>query len=580
MGSNTHLINQFKLECQGQGAQLSLTNQASGIQTYQVIVEDPDPHSDVILSFRVPAINVRGVWKSHSLLSKRLQADWELDHLNSRVSVDAPVVCVFTHDDRNFLTFALQDAVNLATMNAIIREEDGFIYGFIQLLKEPTESSARYTTEIRVDFRQLHFSETLQAVGDWWRQTYPPLKTPVSCYFPIYSTWYSYHQDLDPAVLLEECRLAFEKGYRTIIVDDGWQTEDNNRGYDFTGDWEPDRIPDMRQFVSQVHELGMKFMMWYSVPFCGKKSAAYKRFKGRFLTENHRWAPVFDPRYPEVRSYLISKYVQAVEQWDMDGLKLDFIDDFKVYPETDLALDPKRDFTSVNQAVYQLLKEIVEALQSVKSELMIEFRQQYTGPAVRQYGNMIRAFDCPHDGVTNRVRTADIKLLGDQVATHSDMITWNYQEPVQCAALQLACSIFSVPQISVRFKELPTEHVDMIGFYTQYWLNNQQLLMKGQFKPHDPLLNYPIVTVSNSQKTIVGWYHPTTVVLPLTPEVDLVNGTLNEEIVLKVENPGSFSLQVWNCMGEEVDNHDMELSSGLIALKVPPVGIVNLQALN
>jgi len=78
----------------------------------------------------------------------------------------------------------------------------------------------------------------------------------------------------------------------------------------------------------------MKCLLWYSVPFCGIKSKAYQLFKGKFLTENHPWAPVFDPRYPEVRSYLVQKYAAALIDWKLDGFKLDFIDDFKAYPET------------------------------------------------------------------------------------------------------------------------------------------------------------------------------------------------------------------------------------------------------
>jgi len=35
-----------------------------------------------------------------------------------------------------------------------------------------------------------------------------------------------------------------------IIVDDGWQTLDSARGYAYTGDWQPERMPDMKGFGS------------------------------------------------------------------------------------------------------------------------------------------------------------------------------------------------------------------------------------------------------------------------------------------------------------------------------------------
>jgi len=160
---------------------------------------------------------------------------------------------------------------------------------------------------------------------------------------------------------------------------------DNNRGYDYTGDWEPERLTDIVYFVRKVHKLDMKFMMWYSVPFCGKKSKAYQRFKGKFLTENHHWAPVFDPRYPEVREYLIGKYVFALKDWNLDGFKLDFIDDFMAYPETILTLDDRRDYASVNEGVDRLMTDVMNALKAIKPDILIEFRQKYVGPAMSKW---------------------------------------------------------------------------------------------------------------------------------------------------------------------------------------------------
>ncbi len=36
----------------------------------------------------------------------------------------------------------------------------------------------------------------------------------------------------------EECKAAAEYGFKNVIVDDGWQTDDTNCGYLYCGDWE------------------------------------------------------------------------------------------------------------------------------------------------------------------------------------------------------------------------------------------------------------------------------------------------------------------------------------------------------
>lgn len=59
-------------------------------------------------------------------------------------------------------------------------------------------------------------------------------------------------------------------------------------------------------------------MLWYSVPYVGEYSAAYERFKDKML---YKQGPeecrthVVDPRYPEIRAYLIGLYKQAVLDW-------------------------------------------------------------------------------------------------------------------------------------------------------------------------------------------------------------------------------------------------------------------------
>ena len=125
---------------------------------------------------------------------------------------------------------------------------------------------------------------------------------------------------------------------------------------------------------------------------------------------------------------------------------------------------------------------------------MIEFRQPYTGPAMRKYGNMLRAADCPNVALINRVATTDLRLLSGKTAVHADMLMWHNSESVENAALQLLNVLFSVPQISVKLADIPKEHFEMVRFYTDYWLKNRDLLLEGEFVPYSPQSNYPMIT--------------------------------------------------------------------------------------
>ncbi len=566
--------------------EISTIFNSEGVRVFNIDVktkteEIPKP---ITLKWKIPAHNIKGVWKPTTDFSKRIQADWEIEQMESRISIDSPVINLFGHDDCNRHTFACSNAINKLELNARIREEDDCFYCHVTLFSERHSKMNHFNMQLRVDSGRKHFSQALTEVSKWWEtfKTLKPAYVPEIAKTPLYSTWYQFHQNLNEEELLSECKIAYDSGYKAIIIDDGWQTKDNNRGYDYTGDWEPERLTKPKELVANIHALGMKIGFWYSVPFCGKKSKAYKQFKGKFLTENHRWAPVFDPRYPEVRSYLINLYKSALIDWDLDGFKLDFIDDFKLYPETKREKNDEMDFHSINGAVDQLLTDVMKTLRKINPEIFIEFRQKYTGPAMRKYGNMFRAFDCPGDATMNRVRIADLRLLAGDTAVHSDMITWHNKESVEVAALQMVNTLFGVPQISVKLKNIPEDHLKMIKFYTNYWNDNKELITTGFFIPSRPLANYPIKQVSKKEELIIGVYDDH--IIPITGKfnnIDIINAKLSNTIILKMEsNIWNYNGTVFNCKGEPVIEQEFKLYQGILEIEIPACGMIKLKLKN
>jgi len=552
----------------------------NGLVIYNLEVNSETPlfPEPMTLRFKLPGANVKGVWKPTTDFSKRIQADWELDHMESRISIDSPVICLFGNDDTNVLTFSCSNAINTLEMNARLREEDNNFYCHITLFSEAEQVISNFRAQIRLDYRSVHFSVSLKDTAKWWEgfDRLKPAFVPEIAKKTVYSTWYQFHQSLNLKLLLEECKMAYGMGYEVLIIDDGWQTNDGNRGYDYTGDWQPERFPDVVDFVTQLHATGMKVAFWYSVPFCGKKSQAYKRFKGKFLTEDHRWAPVFDPRYPEVREYLIGLYSNALKDWRLDGFKLDFIDDFHLYEDTPLGAKDGRDYASINEAVERLMTDVKDTLTAIKPDVFIEFRQKYTGPAMRKYGNMFRAFDCPGDAVMNRVRIADIRMLCGNTAVHSDMVTWHKEEAVEIAALQIINILFGVPQLSIFLTTAKKEHIKMIEFYTRYWNCNSDVLLNGEFLPSKPLANYPTQSVSKDNTLIVGVYEELVTTLDSAHNtIHLHNGQLTNNLVIRnATDWGTYACEVFDCKGTTISNADIDFAKGLLELRIPPCGIL------
>ncbi len=541
----------------------------------------PIAPTEVLFKWKIPSNGIAGIWHPVAWWKKSIRPDWAGDLLQSRAARNAPVINYFNHDDGNILTIACSDAVNTVSMHGSIREEDANLYSRLRLFTEAMPAMTDYRTQIWLDSRDISFDQAVQAVAQWWTtfDDLQPAPVPDLARLPMYSTWYSYHQTLKTDDLLTECKKGYDLGYRAIIIDDGWQTLDANRGYAYCGDWQPERIPDLKGFVQKVHNTGMKFLLWYSVPFIGLKSKSYERFKDKFLFERKGLdAFVLDPRYPEVRQYLVETYKKAMIDWNLDGFKLDFIDDFAAQKDTELTKAGGRDYASVNEAVDRLMTDILRELRAIKPDVLVEFRQGYIGPAMRKYGNMFRAGDCPIDAVTNRQRTVDLRLTSGTTAVHSDMLMWGPEEPPEVAALQLLNILFSVPQLSVRLAEIPTKHLQMIRFYTQYWVDNREVLLDGHFEARQPLANYPVVMSTLNNHRIVGLYADHWLDLdPTLTRMDVVNGKTSDKVVVGVNQQGVYKIVVYDCLGEVISEEEVGLMPGMHAFEVPGAGLVSFQ---
>ena len=290
---------------------------------------------------------------------------------------------------------------------------------------------------------------------------------PDAAFDPLYSTWYAYLQDVRAKELEEEAGLAASLGMKTMILDDGWQKVDSTTFYSATGDWMPvpSRFPDMKAHVAAIHRAGLKYMLWLAVPFVGDESKAWTQFKDKALSIQGDKSPgrtaVLDPRFPEVREYLIRTYERVVGEWDFDGVKLDFIDQF-IQPKDDPAAKDGfvgRDYRSVPEAVNRLMKDVLTRLQAIKPNVLVEFRQHYMGPAILQYGNMMRVADCPADPCANRKRMCDLRLTSGGIAVHSDMLVWSRNETPEGAALPILNVLYSTIQYSMILKTINPQHI-------------------------------------------------------------------------------------------------------------------------
>jgi alpha-galactosidase len=262
----------------------------------------------------------------------------------------------------------------------------------------------------------------------------------------------------------------------------------------------------MKRFVDEVHDLGMKFVIWFSVPYVGFKSKNFERFKDMYLTyRNHMNAAVLDPRYKEVRDFLCDTYATHVENYGWDGLKLDFIDTFRL-TDTSPTNYEDMDTVSVEDAVNKLLSEITEKLRAINPEFLIEFRQSYVGPAIVQYGNMLRATDCPNDAILNRVHTLHLRMTSAGIPVHSDMLMWSKNDTVESVVYQLLACMYSVPQISILFDNITDEHKRALKAFLDFWREHRDTILDSELELFDAEANFSMARAFNEKECVCVQY--------------------------------------------------------------------------
>jgi alpha-galactosidase len=572
------------------GLEMSLREESSqkDVFTYKIKLkveqEEIITEEDILCSWSFPFLDCAGVWHPNCGFNRSVNADWD-GFCQSMTASSAPVLALFSEDNKNRITIAVSETMETIRMKAGLHEEDGTILLQVAIPSGYVITKRECDLCIRLDVRRIPFYDAIAGVSKWWEKEcrIVPIEPGDNTREPVYSTWYSYHQNLKQEEIEEECKQAAELGFRTVILDDGWQTDDNNRGYAYCGDWEvsKNRFLDFAHHVEKIHNLGMNYMIWYSVPFVGSSSNSWEMFQDKLLSYNEALkAGVLDPRYPQVREYLVGIYEKALKEWGIEGFKLDFIDQL-VERANSAPVNDQMDKESVQEALDVLMSEVYRRLSEIKPEVMIEFRQRYIGPNMRKYGNMFRVTDCPGSAISNRVGIVDLRMLSGNTTVHSDPLMWNANEEPRIAALQIISSIFSTVQISVKLEEITDSMKKMISYWLKFMVKYKEILQGHQIKPMEPHNLYPEVWTDDENTGICAVYTQKRIItIPSGFKENIVlNGTKAERLFLEFEKECDYLLEVRDCMGDRVSRLTTKGRKGISEIYVPVAGQIFLSRL-
>ena len=556
------------------------TEDKSGVLILNILLKSDEPRllAPFKLKMNIPSQDVYTIFTSPTQSGR---SNYHI-HLYSRAASDLPLIAFINKKNQSKLTWMVSDNLNTIVTKVDVSEDNALFESEISFFsdKPPVEKVKEYQVQIRFDTRELPYEIALDEAVQWWRTVNKskPAYAPPIAYKPVYSTWYNYHHKLDASELIKESNEASKLGMEVLIIDDGWMTLRDSLTFYHVGDYKPLRLPNMKEMVDSIHNNGMKVMLWYSTSMAGYESEASQKYAGNYIRDAKNFKTyIYDPRYPKVRENLIGLLTESLNKWEIDGFKLDFL--AQMYPDdtTPNTMSGGRDFASIDKATAHWMKKTYDTLRSINPDILIEFRQPYVTPIMQQYGNMFRAIDNANMEIANRIYTTKLRLYSNKLPVHSDMVMWNLEDPVESAALQITNILFSVPQVSMRLSELGANHKKMIQFWLSYYKNNEELIMKGNFRAPNPGENFPSLTVFDHNKQITNLFGTPVVDLYSSDvkKLDIINSAHAEVVYIPLRT-SRVNVEIKDCMGNILSSDKRKVINGTLKLNIPPTGMATL----
>lgn len=513
----------------GGGCRIESITRDDTLTTVQIVADGP---GQVVLE--APLGNASGVWHAGFDPLRGLPADWAGREPFSAVW-SLPLLVLCDVDEQSHVAVALDCMTASGVLEYGVSEESkSFVVRFeVDAQLAASAESVRLLLPTSV----LPFGDAIRTLSDELRRGLPTRARSELALEPVFSTWYAYSQRISAETIATQGALARRLGCRSVFIDDGWQEQGDGRWYRGCGDWVPDgaKFPDLAKTVRELHDEGLGAVLWIAPLLLGAESRAFAELSS--LAPHHSEslrAQILDPRHPEVRRRITATCARLMSDYELDGLKVDFLNNAMVYAGT----PSTGDIADVGEAMTLLLADISAAVEAVRPGSLIEYRQPYVSPEIAGFADVVRANDCPADADQNRRSTIDLRMLASEQVVHSDPMMWDHRAGADAVARQLLAGFFAVPQISMPLDVLSAEHVAVVTRLLDIWRDLRDVLIGGRVTASLPGEGYPIVTSRLGSTLVVAAYQPRCLELDLegVERLVIVNATARDALPYRLSS--------------------------------------------
>jgi len=439
----------------------------------QVVDVDPQGESQAVVRVEVPVRDVQEMWMPCWEVPRQ-ERKWFLS-ATSAPMVDVPYVAYFNLTGRNACSIGV-DTLEFDTQIASkINQERGVWEVSVTVAARSPVRPFKVTLDCRgIDWQQ--------ALADWRDSlTFPKGRFPEAAWKPVYCSWYAVHAALTQQWVVDTADVAAALGFKTFILDDGWSYDESKRvtpetlsaWYRDTGRWDrfsKKKFPDFRTHREHMRMLGLKYLVWVSPYFIGTRSEEYRRLgfdrKGMKPFEGHVLA---DPADRAVMDAVDDQLVRLLKESDVDGLKIDFLDEIAPSVEKPRAADSLAH-----------VERMMAKLRAAKPDGLFEFRQNYATPLTAHLATQFRAGDVPFEWLANLRRIAQIRLtMGDSVPIHADPIYWSASETPDNINRHFLAAMAGVPMLSMDLVKMSAPERTTVKRWLDFYARHVERFQKA-----------------------------------------------------------------------------------------------------
>ena len=332
------------------------------------------------------------------------------------------------------------------------------------------------------------------------------MPVPASAYAPVFCTWTAIHHDVSHDWIMRNAAIAAELGFGTWLTDDGWFLASGEFGdYYQVGEWLPyaAKFPDFAAHVAAVQALGFRYVVWVAPFMIGTGSAKAAEYAGLLTTgqERERFLNL-SPWRAETAGIVRDLLRRLVADYNLDGLKIDFIDAVSVHSER----RPGEVEGTLGSRMAAILQEAIDGVRALRPDLLIEFRNRYANLASRAYANIYRCSDVPLNIALNRWQAVMLRLLAPDRAVHTDPMLWHPSDTDENVAVHLINGIAAVPMVSIDLAQYPQRHLEIIRHWIGFYTEHRATIIDGELRPMLRGTHVPLIDFVGVDEIITGLY--------------------------------------------------------------------------